>query len=184
MDAGKESLEGTEQSIPVRQGDLWAWIVSFVVNLSLDVGIVLFASLAAASFIYALATGLAPLPGGIRAIPWSVTVLSLIVLTLLVKRYVRGFRPYTIHGIGRIAIKTTGCEWGEIAADVGAGLIGLSQAGPLIWALIADRTVRDASVSLVALFTGLFLVIGWGSLCVRLRLCGRRTAGDHPRPTR
>ena len=155
----------------LRQGDLWAWMVSFVVTLGLDVGIVLFVALSVASVIYALAASVAETFSGIRAIAWLFAVISLLVWAWLVKQQIEGFRPHIIRGLGRVNVGTSGCDWGEIAADLGAVLIGLAQVIPVLisWSGLGARVVTAVS-------GGLFMILGGCSLAFRLWLRRRGSA--------
>jgi hypothetical protein len=158
----------------IRQGDLWASLVTFTVTLSLHIGIVLFISLALALAVYALASTIGNAPTGVSVIAWCFTVLTLIVWGIVVKLQARGFRPHAIHGIGRIVVATSGCERGEIAADIGAGLIGIANLGPLLHALITKSHPPDSITTSAALIGALLAAVGWGSLVLRMILHRRR----------
>ena len=154
----------------IHQHDLWAWTVSFVITLGLHVGIVGFAALALASATYALASGVATTLSGVQAIAAAFTVLSLLQWAFLVKQLARGFRPRTWHGLGRLTIATTGSEWGEIAADLGTVLIGLSQVIPLIVTLSRDQVTPEAYQILLTAVGMLFIALGTSALVLRLWL--------------
>ena len=164
----------SEHSPDVRQGGLWAWLVSFTVSIGLHVGVVLFVALSVALFIYAVTLALGGVSTGVHLVTWFFAVVSLAVWALLVQMLVQSFRPHAIRGLGSIVVATTGCDWGEIAADVGAGLLGLAQLVPLLWVAVAQRAPLQVPVVLTALSGGLFTVIGWGSLGLRLWLRRRR----------
>ena len=168
------SDQGREPEL--RQGDLWAWMVSFVVTLGLHVGIVLFIALSVASVIYALAASLADPVSGIRAIAWLFAVISLLVWARLVKQQVGGFRPHIIRGLGRVNVGTSGCDWGEIAADLGAALIGLAQVIPLLISWSGLGASAGGTRVLTAVSGGLFMILGGCSLAFRLR---RRRESAH-----
>jgi hypothetical protein len=170
-------LEGTE-GVAIRQGDLWAWVVSFLVILSLHIGIVVFVTLAIASFVYALAFALADISIGVQAVAWSFTVVSLILWGILVQKQVEGFHPRAIRGIGHVVVATSGCELGELAADIGTGLFGLAQIGPVVWSLLSRDSVPARAMLVTAFVGGMFAVLGFGSLALRL-LLRRRRLGAH-----
>jgi hypothetical protein len=144
--------------------------VSFTVTIGLHVGIVLFTTLWFALAIYALATTLAATTLAIQGIAWLFTVISLLIWGRLVKQQILGYRPHTIRGLGRVAIATSGCEWGEIAADMGAGLIGLAQIVPLVVSLLGKNAVPERVQVITALVGGLFVALGGSSLGLRLWL--------------
>jgi hypothetical protein len=158
----------------IRQGDLWAWTVSFVVTLGLHVGIVLFTTLSIGLGIYALASALIDIPWGVRAVAWIFTVVSLTLWGRLVKQQAQGFRPHTIRGLGKVIVATSGCEWGEIGGDIGAVLIGLTQISPSLAPLLTGGPMPERTQVLTALIGGLFAAIGIGALALRLWLRYRR----------
>ena len=158
----------------IHQHDIWAWTVIFVVTLGLHVGIVSFAALALASATYALASAVATALSGIQAIALAFTVLSLLLWAFLVKQLARGFRPRTWHSLGQMTVATTGCEWGEIAADLGTILIGLSQVIPLIAALSRDQATPETYQILLAVVGALFIALGISALALRLWLRHQR----------
>jgi hypothetical protein len=149
---------------------LWAWTVSFTVTIGLHVGIVVFTTLWFALAIYALAITVTETTLALRGIAWLFTVISLLIWAMLVKQLVQGYRPHTIRGLGRVAVVTTGCEWGEIAADTGTGLIGLAQIIPLAVSVIGGDTMPERVQMFAALIGGLFVALGCGSLGLRLWL--------------
>jgi magnesium-transporting ATPase (P-type) len=157
-----------------RQEDLWAWAVGFVITLGLHVAIVVFTTLWVALAIYSLATTVATTSLGIQGIAWLFTVISLLVWARLVKQQILGFRPHTIRGLGRVNVVTSGCEWGEIAADLGAGLIGLAQIVPLVVSVLGGSAMPERTQVLTALVGGLFVVLGGSSLGLRLWLRRRQ----------
>jgi hypothetical protein len=159
-------------------GDLWAWAVAFVTTLGLHVGIVVFTTLWVALAIYSLAATLAITSLGIRAIAWLFTVISLLVWARLAKQQVIGFRPHVIRGLGRIDVVTSGTGRGQIAADLGAGLIGLAQIVPLVISVLGGNAMPQQTQVLTAMVGSLFVVLGGGSLAMRLWLRRRRGRGD------
>ena len=161
----------------IHQHDLWAWTVTFVVTLGLHVGIVGFAALALASATYALGSAVATTQSGVQAIALAFTILSLLLWAFLVKQLARGFRPRTWHGLGQMTVATTGCEWGEIAADLGTVLIGLSQVIPLIAALSRDQVAPETYQILLAVVGALFIALGISALATRLWLRRQRQLG-------
>ena len=169
MTTGRE-----QKSENIREGDLWAWSVSFVVTFGLHVGIVLFASLAAALGLYALTASFANLPIDQNILLWLFVVVSLTVWGMLIKVQVGWFRPHTIHGLGQVTIATSGSDRGEIAADIGAVLIGLAQIGPLVTALLTGGDIPNPMLVVTSISGGLFLAIGAGALIIRLWLRRRR----------
>jgi hypothetical protein len=164
----------------IHQGDWWAWAVSFLVTLALHVGIVVFTTLSIALAIYALASGFTDVSSGVRIIAWFFTILSLILWGRLIKQQTQGFRPHVIRGLGRSTVATTGCDWGEIAGDIGAALIGIAQIAPLSISLIVQNWVPDLTRVLTALVGGVFLTLGCGSLIARLLLRRRRLGTARP----
>ena len=174
----------TDNELPngIHQHDLWAWTVSFVITLGLHVGIVGFAALALASATYALASAIVTTLSGVQAIALAFTVLSLLQWAILVKQLARGFRPRTWHGLGQLTIATTGCEWGEIAADLGTVLIGLSQVIPLIVTLSRDQATPAAYQVLLAIVGMLFIALGTSALALRLWL--RKRSSPMPQTDR
>ncbi len=160
----------------IHQHDLWAWTVTFVITLGLHVGIVGFAALALASATYALGSAIASTLSGIQAIALAFTVLSLLQWAFLVKQLARGFRPRTWHGLGQMTIATTGCERGEIAADLGTALIGLSQVIPLIVTLSREQVSPEPHQVLLSIVGALFIALGIGALALRLWLRRQRLA--------
>ena len=161
-------MDGTDENATVRKDDLWAWTVSFVVTLGLHIGIVLFIALSAAMAIYVIAITLSD-TSGIQILAWISIVLSLLIWASLVKLQVRGLGPHLIRGLGE-PIATSGCSRGEIAADIGTALIGLAQIIPLIVTLVCNKAVPAKIHFLTALAGGLLLILGVGSLALRLRL--------------
>jgi hypothetical protein len=157
-----------------RQEDLWAWTVGFVITLGLHVGIVVFTTLWVALAIYSLAATVATTSLDIQGIAWLFTVISLFIWARLVKQQIQGFRPHTIRGLGRIIVVTSGCEWGEIAADLGTGLIGLAQIVPLVTSMLGGNAMPEQTQVLTALVGGLFVVLGGSSLGLRLWLRRRQ----------
>jgi len=164
------TIKGQDRDIETRQGDLWAWAVGFVVTLGLHVGIVVFTTLWIALSIYSLAALLTTTSWDIRGIVWLFTVVSLLVWARLVKQQIQGFRPHVIRGPGRVHVITSGCEWGEIAADLGTGLVGLAQIVPLYVSLLTNNAIPERTQVLTAWVGGLFLVLGTSSLGYRLWL--------------
>jgi len=158
----------------IHQHDLWAWTVTFVITLGLHVGIVGFAALALASAAYALASAVATTWSGVQATTLAFTVLSLVLWAFLVKQLARGFRPRTWHGLGQMTIATTGCERGEIAADLGTILIGLSQVIPLIVTLYRDQATPETNQVLLAVVGALFIALGSSTIVLRLWLRRQR----------
>lgn len=158
----------------IHQQDLWAWTVIFVVTLGLHVGIVGFAALALASAAYALASAVVTTLHGVQAIALAFTAISILLWAFLVKQLARGFRPRTWHGLGQITISTTGCERGEVAADLGTVLIGLSQVIPLIGTLYRDQAPPQAYQMLLAVVGALFIALGISALALRLWLRRQR----------
>jgi hypothetical protein len=169
------TLAARDHEPKVRQGDLWAWTVSFVVALGLHVGIVLFTTLSIILGIYALASALVDISWGVRAVAWVFTVVSLTLWGWLIKQQARGFRPHEIRGLGKVAIDTSGCERGEIAADIGAVLIGLAQTGPLLVSLITGDSMPERTQVVTVLVGGLFVTVGGGALILRLWVRRQRT---------
>ena len=161
-----------------RSGDLWAWAVAFVITFGLHVGIVVFTTLWVALAIYSIAATLTITSLGIRAVAWLFTVISLLVWARLVKQQVAGFRPHTIRGLGRVDVTTSGTGRGQIAADLGAGLIGLAQIVPLVISLLGGNVMPQQTQVLTALVGGLFVVLGGGSLGMRLWLRRRYRDGE------
>lgn len=168
----------------MREQDLLAWIVSFVVTLGLHVGIALFLTLAIALVLYALASAFADTQWGVRVVTWTGIVVSLTIWAALIKQQARGFRPHTIPGLGRIVIKTSGCEWGEIAGDIGSGLLGLAQFIPVLTALLVEGRAPERTEVFAALIGSFLAAAGWGSLGMRTWLHRRRRAGAEAKPTR
>jgi hypothetical protein len=164
------TIKGQDREPETRQGDLWAWAVGFIVTLGLHVGIVVFTALWIALAIYSLAASLATTSWDIRGIAWLFTVISLLVWARLVKQQIQSFRPHVIRGPGRVHVITSGCEWGEIAADLGTGLIGLAQIVPLLVSLLTGNTIPERTQVLTALVGSLFLVLGSSSLGYRFWL--------------
>jgi hypothetical protein len=146
-----------------------------VVTLGLHVGIVLFAGLSAALSIYAL-TGYW---GGVTMTQLGLLglliVVSLTIWGILVQQYVRGFRTRTIRGPGNAVVVTTGREFGELGADLAAGLFGLVQAFSASMAAIQQRSVTSVVAALPVAI--LFTLIGFGSFGIRLWL-RRRNSGQ------
>jgi hypothetical protein len=165
------TIKGQDRETETRQGDLWAWTVGFVVTFGLHVGIVVFTTLWIALAIYSLATFLlATTSWDIRAVVWLFTVVSLFVWARLVKQQIQNFGPHVIRGPGRVHVITSGCEWGEIAADLGTGLVGLAQIVPLFVSLFTGNAIPERTQVLTAWVGGLFLVLGTSSLGYRLWL--------------
>jgi hypothetical protein len=148
--------------------------VTFVITVGLHVGIVGFAALALASAAYALASAVATTWSGVQATALAFTVLSLVLWAFLVKQLARGFRPRTWHRLGQMTIVTTGCERGEIAADLGTTLIGLSQVIPLLVTLYRDQATPETHQILMAVVGALFIALGISTLAVRLWLRRQR----------
>jgi hypothetical protein len=144
--------------------------VVFVVTLGLHIGIVLFVTLTAALAIYAAAATLANMTSGIQVLAWMLTVISLAIWAQLVKAQARGLRPHIIRGLGKELIATSGCERGEIAADLGTALIGLAQIVPPFVTRLRDEAVPERLYVLTALIGGLLMILGLGSLTLRLWL--------------
>jgi hypothetical protein len=168
----------------IREEDLLAWIVSFVVTLGLHVGIALFLTLAIALVLYALASAFAGAHWGVRVVTGIGIVVSLTIWAALIKQQARGFRPHTIRGLGRIVIKTSGYEWGEIAGDIGSGLLGLGQSIPVLTALLVDGRAPERTEVFAALIGSFLAAVGWGSFGIRTWLHRRRRAGAGAKPTR
>ncbi len=159
----------------VRENDLWAWLVSFVLTFGVHVGIVLFASLAVALSIYALTGSLGDMVVVLLGFLGALIVVSLTVLGVLVNVQVRWFRPHQIRGVGRVVVATSGVGAGELAADVCAGLVGVVQGIPALVALIMGKPVSRWTLLPNLMSGGLFFAIGCGALALRLRL---RSRGD------
>jgi len=164
----------------IHQHDPWAWAVTFVITLGLHVGIVGFAALALASAAYAIASAVATTLSGIQVIALAFTVLSLLLWAFLVKQLARGFRPRTWHGLGQITVASTGCEWGEIAADLGIVLVGLSQVIPVIVTLSRDQASPKTYQVLLAVIGALFITLGISALALRLWLRRQRSSSPPP----
>jgi hypothetical protein len=158
-------------------------VVSFIVTIGLHVGIVLFITLSVALVLYALASAFADTSWGVRAITWVCVVVSLAIWGGLVKQQAKRFRPHVIRGLGKVVVSTSGCEWGEIAADAGAGLIGLAQIIPLLLSLLTTGPLPERMQIITALLGTLFIVVGWGSLVLRLWLHRRRKRKAGPQQT-
>jgi hypothetical protein len=161
-----------------RAGHFWGWAVAFVTTLGLHVGIVVFTTLWVALAIYSIAATLATTSLGIRVVAWLFTVISLLVWARLAKQQVAGFRPHVIRGLGRIDVTASGTGRGQIAADLGAGLIGLAQIVPLVLSVLGGNAMPQRTQVLTALVGGLFVVLGGGSLVMRLRLRRRQSRGN------
>jgi len=163
-------MAGSNPEDSTRQNELWVWTVAFVVTLGLHIGIVLFVTLSAAVAFYAIAATLANIAPGIQVLSWILTIISLLAWAQLVKAQARGLRPHLIRGLGKEPIATSGRGRGEIAADLGTALIGLAQIAPLVVTELRDKAVPDRLHVLTAFVGGLLLILGLGSLALRLWL--------------
>jgi hypothetical protein len=147
-------------------------------------GIALFLTLAIALVLYALASAFVVTHWGVRAVAWIGIVVSLTIWAALVKQQARGFRPHTLRGLGRIVVRSSGCEWGEITGDIGSGLLGLAQSIPALAALLVDGRAPLRTEVFTALIGGVLAAVGWGSLGIRTWLHRRRKTGARAKPTR
>ena len=163
----------------IHEGDLWTWLVSFVVTCGLHVGIVLFAGLSAALSIYALTGSWGGVTITQLGLLGLLIILSLTIWGALIQHQVRGFRPRTIRGLGNVVVVTTGREFGEFAADILIGVVGLIQM--LFWMTIFLTGEPFSNLLPALLIAGLFVLVGFASLGFRLwlrRRYGRDTDSD------
>ena len=165
MDRGRESN--------IHEGDLWAWLVSFVVTCGLHVGIVLFAGLSAALGIYALTGSWGGVPITQLGLLGLLIILSLTIWGVLIQQQVRGFYSRTIRGLGSVVVVTTGRERGEFAADILIGVVGLLLMFSWGMAVVTGEPFPNLFPTGVA--AGLFVLVGLVSFGFRLWL---RRRGD------
>ena len=169
-----------EREPNIHEGDLWAWLVSFVVTLGLHVGIVLFAGLSTALSIYALTGSWGGVTVTQLGLLGLLIILSLTIWGVLIQHQVRGFRPRTIRGVGSVVVVTTGREFGEFAADLCTGVVGLSQMLSWIVVFLAGEAISNLFPALA--IAGLFVLDGFASFGFRLwlrRRGNRSTVRDH-----
>ncbi|MBN1583862.1 MAG: hypothetical protein JXA89_24355 [Anaerolineae bacterium] len=158
MDRGREPN--------IHEGDLWAWLVSFVVTCGLHVGIVLFAGLSAALGIYALTGSWGGVSMTQLGLLGLLTILALSIWGALIQYQVRGFRPHTIRGLGNVVVVTTGRELGEFAADILIAVVGVILMSSWVIALVTGDPFSGLLPTL--LIAGLFVLVGFVSFGCRL----------------
>ncbi|MBN1937292.1 MAG: hypothetical protein JW934_21715 [Anaerolineae bacterium] len=158
----------------IREHDLWAGVVSFVVTLGLHIGVVLFISLSGALMVYAITASFDETTRGQVWLLWPLAVISLTVLGLLLKQEVRGFRTHLINGLGSVAVSSTGLGVGEIGADISTVLLGLAQLMPLAVVYLADGEIPRSMLLSVFVVGTLLVLVGVSSLSIRLWLRYRR----------
>lgn len=158
----------------IREHDLWAGVVSFVVTLGLHIGVVLFVSLSAALVVYAITAGFDEAARGQIWLLWPLVAVSLVVLGLLLKQEVQGFRAHMIRGLGSVVVASTGSGVGEIGADISTALIGLAQFMPLIAMQLTQDEIPRSMLLSVLVAGPLLVLTGAISLGVRLWLRYRR----------